>query len=55
VKEVKNVERSVAFQCVATEERDKLFSIRTVVSYPGSNVMIKLNYDIRIHYEVTEH
>jgi hypothetical protein len=54
VVEAKNVKRSVAFQCVAVERREKLFSNRPVVSYSLSNVMLKLNYDIRIHYEVTE-
>jgi hypothetical protein len=54
VKEAKNVTRSVAFRRVTVEGREKLFSSRPVVSYAGSNIMMKWNYDIRIHYEVTQ-
>jgi hypothetical protein len=52
VKEAKNVKRSVAFQCVTVEEREKFFRSRSIVCYSNYNVMIKLNYNIQIHYEV---
>jgi hypothetical protein len=57
MKEAKNVKRSVVFECVTVDGREKLFSSRPVVSYmySSSNVMMKLNYDIRIHNGVTEH
>jgi hypothetical protein len=40
---------SVAFECVAVEESEKLSSCRPVASYSSSDVVMKLNYDIRIH------
>jgi hypothetical protein len=54
VKEAKNVKRSVTFPYVTIERHEKLFSSRPVVCYSGSNVKMKLNYDIRSHYEVSE-
>jgi hypothetical protein len=56
VKVAENVKRSAAFECVTVERREKIFSSRPVVSYmySSSNVMVKLNYVIRIHYGVTE-
>jgi hypothetical protein len=54
LKEAKNVKRSVEFQCVTIEGSEKMFSSRPVASYSSCNVMMKLNYGIRIHYEVTE-
>jgi hypothetical protein len=52
--QVGSTKRSVTFECVTVEGSEKLFSSRLVASYSSSDVMMKLNYGIRIHYEVTE-
>jgi hypothetical protein len=51
------MERSVEFECVPVEGSEKLFSSRPVASYSNCNVMIvmmKWNYGIRSHYDITE-
>jgi hypothetical protein len=56
MKEVKNVKRSFVFECVTVKGHEDLVSSHPVVSYMycSSKVMMKLNYDVRILYGVTE-